>query len=438
MGDAMVRMRLAAWGLAAGRERLARTRARFALAATLAVMLILCGCATRQLMPTPNLYLNAASDPFATVPAHFRTSEVDVLYVTDRVGERRKDGRLEYGYGRSASLAFGACVVEIGDDVDWRTLVRESTTAKRQTRLELAVKETVELCRFPATPQTPDDVDAGLRASRELVREIERRLEFTETKELFVFVHGYNNTFEGAVFSIAELWHFLGREGVPVAYTWPAGYGTIKGYAYDRESGEFTIYHLKQFLKAVADCGALDSVNIIAHSRGSDVVMTALRELFIEARAAGADPKEVYAIENVVLFAPDLDLDVTLQRVGAERVGTGVSRVTVYVSAFDRAIGLASWLFTSTTRLGRLRASDISGHRAQKLGQLVEIDVVDVRVKTGGVGHSYYRESPEAASDLVLLLRYNLPPGAEYGRPLGKELPNYYFLTEGYPQRALQ
>ena len=45
------------------------------------------------------------------------------------------------------------------------------------------------------------------------------------------------DSFEDAIFRIAELWHFLGREGVPIAYTWPAGHpGLLRGYNYDRES----------------------------------------------------------------------------------------------------------------------------------------------------------------------------------------------------------
>ena len=36
---------------------------------------------------------------------------------------------------------------------------------------------------------------------------------------------------------IAELWHFLGRQGVPILYTWPAGFGGLRGYTRDRESG---------------------------------------------------------------------------------------------------------------------------------------------------------------------------------------------------------
>ena len=66
-----------------------------------------------------------------------------------------------------------------------------------------------------------------------------------------MFVHGFNNDFDDAAFTLAEMWHYLGREQVPLLYTWPAGRGGPSGYIYDRESGEFTVYHLKRLIRAL-------------------------------------------------------------------------------------------------------------------------------------------------------------------------------------------
>ena len=70
-------------------------------------------------------------------------------------------------------------------------------------------------------------------------------LDLSPGKEVYFYIHGYNNDFEDAAFAAAELWHFAGREGVPIFYTWPAGAPGPSGYIYDRESGEFTLNHLK-------------------------------------------------------------------------------------------------------------------------------------------------------------------------------------------------
>jgi esterase/lipase superfamily enzyme len=87
---------------------------------------LLAGCPGPHLMPTPNVYVQTQAQPFADVALPLRTNTVDVLYATDRQPTPRDDGILAYGYGRSFSMAVGSCVVEIGQDVAWDTLVWRS------------------------------------------------------------------------------------------------------------------------------------------------------------------------------------------------------------------------------------------------------------------------------------------------------------------------
>ena len=106
---------------------------------------------------------------------------------------------------------------------------------------------------------------------------------------------------------------------MPVLYSWPAGKaGLLTGYTHDRESGEFTVFHLKEFIRTVAAMGEIEQINITAHSRGTDVILTALRELVIEASASGNNPRKALKVENLVLIALDLDVEVTSQRTVAE------------------------------------------------------------------------------------------------------------------------
>jgi esterase/lipase superfamily enzyme len=201
---------------------------------TLFVVVALAGCKSRELMPTPNLYVGSDRDPLADVVPVYRTSSVELLYVTDRQPEEARDGSLEYGYGRSASGAFGTCVVEIGKDVPWDTLVENSRVKKRTVKLPLEIVSISELGRMPGTPLPLEEIGgklvddpAALAQTREVAGrlrgELKRRLDLTPRKEAFIFIHGYHNTFEDAAFTLAEMWHFLGREGVPILYTWPAG-----------------------------------------------------------------------------------------------------------------------------------------------------------------------------------------------------------------------
>src|SRR4030095_15030046 len=110
------------------------------------------------------------------------------------------------------------------------------------------------------------------------------------------------NDFADAVCVSTELWHFLGRQGVPICYTWPAGRAlSSKGYVHDQESGEFTVFHFKQFLRALGQCPSIEKVHILAHSRGAAVVATALHELHIEHTYAPISAREALKLGNVVV-----------------------------------------------------------------------------------------------------------------------------------------
>jgi len=405
---------------------------------------LLAGCPGPRLMSTPNVYVHATSSPFADVAPPLRTTTVDVLYATDRKPVPQDDGILAYGYGRSFSLAVGSCVVEIGEDVTWDTLVQQSEQAERTQALPLHIRTMTEQVRFPPTPLpfvlhdgqpvvAPAVQTAYEHAAEQVRQDLRQRLALTPRKAAYVYVHGYNNTFEDGVLVIAELWHFLGRQGVPILYTWPAGSpGVLRGYMHDRESGEFTVFHLKQFLRLLASIPELEELNLIAHSRGTDVLTSALRELYIETRASGHDFRSVYRIKNVVLAAADLDLEVVSQRVAAEYAGLGVERSTIYVSPVDRALGLSGLLFTSLHRIGQVGPEDLTDAERQHLERMARTQIIDARVPTGFIGHAYFYRHPAVSADLILLLRYQLEPGSP-GRPLQARGANFWQITPDYP-----
>lgn len=246
-----------------------------------------------------------------------------------------------------------------------------------------------------------------------------------------MYVHGFNNDFRWATAIAAQFWHFLPREGVPIVYSWPAGRGGVRGYTYDRESSEFTVSHFKRFLTVLAACPELDRVHVIAHSRGADVVTSAVRELLLEAGGAGTSVARVAKIGNLVLVAPDLDLEVASQRVAAEMVPLAVGRFTVYVHEKDRAIGLANWLFEGIRRLGQVRVRDFTAEQRAYMLRAGKVEFIDARVKAGFPGHGYFHSNPAVSSDLLQLLRYDCPAGHAL-RPLAREQDLLWRITDDY------
>jgi len=345
---------------------------------------LIAGCGDRELIPSPNIYVFSEDDPYENVPEHFRTNEVDVLYVTDRARTNTDTGATTYGYERSYSLGYGSATVRIGkEDTTWDQLVTASRTHKRKDNLRVTIVDTEEKGRFPETPfplvagespvldglrHDPSVVATHAAAAEKLRNEVRERLTRTPRKHAYVFIHGYNTTFDDAVSVAAEVWHFMPRMGIPIAYTWPAGKGGLRGYFYDRESGEFTIFHLKEFLRILRSIDELEQIHLIAHSRGTDVTITALRELWIEMREfALQNPNRPRKFGQVIVAAPDLDLDVIRQRLAAEEIIRQLRSFTVYMSKSDVAIGFSTWLFVSQKRVGRLEDQELKKHMKMRL-----------------------------------------------------------------------
>ncbi|MHC4946962.1 MAG: alpha/beta hydrolase [Planctomycetota bacterium] len=410
-----------------------------------ALVLVACtGCGKGPaLVPTPALFPATGLDPFDEVSPELRETTVEMLFATDRLPDNEEGEPLRYGFRRSNSGAIGTCTVRLGDeDLDWDGLVAASTAARRERDVPIAVTEIVELVRIPdlgpmvqvgdELVDNPEVMAERNRLIPEAASLLTERVRAAGQKDVFVYVHGYNNTFEDAALRLAQLWHFMGRRGVPFLYTWPAGRGGLRGYTYDRESGEFTVFHLKNFLREIGALPEVENVHVLAHSRGTDVFMTALRELNLEFQGAGRDTKEALKLGRVVLAAPDLDWEVTVQRITNERIGYIPDRLTIYLSKEDKAIGLASWLFGSVRRLGQLEQTDLGPVRAGLLAPLKRIDIIDVTAETGFLGHGYFIGDPSVLSDLILVLRDGRPPGAEHGRPLRLQ-GVFWVLDNTYP-----
>jgi esterase/lipase superfamily enzyme len=407
------------------------------------------GCST-TLAVTPYVMRSAeARATFDELPDALKTPAMEVLYVTDR---EQLDGHPEdaprFGYGRDRQLRFGKATVELDPAPSWDELVAMSTSGERARDYRLKVTRVEPRGVF--TPigelrtiengllvEPPSMFERLTEDAEALAAVVEERLALTERKELVLFIHGFNNSFDDSVIRIAQAWHLAGRQGVPMVYSWPAGSGLL-GYGYDRESGEFTIVHLKRVITALGRVPNLEKMHIIGHSRGTDVLMTALRELNAEARGLlGTSPyrrllvhtpsdepasstrtvADLLKLETVILAAPDLDLDVFSQRVFGENSLGAANRTVIYFSAEDEALAFARWIFGSRKRLGLLAESDLTSEQRKFLAGLHNFEMISCEV-SGYTTHAYVFQHPAALSDLIRVMRDGARPGAQNGRPL--------------------
>jgi esterase/lipase superfamily enzyme len=413
-----------------------------------AIAFVLTGCATGvPMMPVPVLYTGENAKPlFTDLPADSHRPTLDLLFITDRAPAEQADD-LPYTTGRSRSTAFGSAMIEFGEDVSWDELARESAATQRVNPLRLELGPTTELGRFPATPfevviapdgvtRVPAVVEAYEQAKHQLQAEIARRLASARRKEVVLFVHGYHASFERAALTMGELCHFLGRDFVCGIFTWPAGgrRGILFGYQFDVESAEYAVEDLLKTIRIIARTPGVARIHLIAHSRGTETLTSALAELSVEAYGLRSSLDREFHIGNVVLVAPDLDGDVALTRMfkvfsdpdlpfggkaepGALMPPSPGLRVTLYVSPDDKALATAGWLFGSIARLGRIDATMLNADQIAAIAALGAVDIIQVRGRTDFFGHDYLQSNPRVSSDIIAMLRYDLRPG-EPGRPL--------------------
>ncbi len=412
--------------------------------------LMLYGCAHGPKMPpTPNLYVQGEDAALTEMPADRQTVDIKLIYATDRKPIESDNKKQEYyDERRSDSLAVGIATVRLGEDLEWDQVLSDSLDPKAN-RFPLELTAAEELIRYPSSTTIPIWVDDKLVDSPEFLEareaadqavrdEISKKLATSERKEVFVYIHGVGNAFDDPMFRMAELWHYLGRPGVPVVYSWPAikGGGPLRGYTYARESSEFTVYHLRQFLQAVASCPDVERIHILAHSRGTGVALSVLRDLRLIYKDDAAGARETLKIGNVIFAAPDIDLQVAQQRYRPDQMHEIIDRMTMYMTPEDKALGISSFLFSSLTRVGTTTAADLSPEQIQgmKDGRM-GIDAINVNVsKKGAHGHTYWIDNPAVLSDIILILRDDRSPGKENGRPLLRpEAGLFWEVNDGYP-----
>jgi esterase/lipase superfamily enzyme len=210
----------------------------------------------------------------------------------------------------------------------------------------------------------------------------------------------------------AELWHFLGYEGVFVAYAWPSTPKRL-AYASDLETTALSAHFLQSLLEFLSENTDAENIHIVGYSAGTRVVVTALFQLaLLNNHKDKADIQKKLRIGNVILVGSDLDR----QLFGAYLLKGLLDvpkRLTVYASEADKALSLSRRIFRRG-RLGQILKGDELNSRVieylKKKEELVFINVTEAKEALSGNGHSYFRRSPWVSSDILMTLMYDLKP----------------------------
>ena len=278
-----------------------------------------------------------------------RTVQVYVATVRGR----RPDRPYAFGASRAPELSFAAFDVSI-------------PATHRQGQIEWSAG--------------PPDPETDFITTRQRVLPRGAFLDALDGKNASVFIHGFNHSFQEALFRSAQMGadSYLGTK--PILFSWPSE-GRVSAYLADRDAADFARDGLVETLTQLARTRpAGGQVRVLAHSMGARVMMEALRQLRLQGRT------DVLDRLDVILAAPDIDVDVFRQQ--AAVIGPMRAPITVLVASDDRALAVSSQLSARRQRVG---AIDLRDPRVQQAVSASGVRVIDISsLQADSLAHSRF------------------------------------------------
>jgi esterase/lipase superfamily enzyme len=250
---------------------------------------------------------------------------------------------------------------------------------------------------LPGNPET-DFVarSASYVPDREAMRkELDRKLMAKPKgqRSVFLFIHGYNTLFAEGLYRFTQFVHDSGNEGVPVLFTW-ASRGQVQDYVYDLNSALVARSALQETVTDLVNSKA-ERIFILAHSMGNWLLLETARQI-----SPGDRQKLARKIDQVVLAAPDIDIDVFKEQLRAMgRTGKPSKPLIILVSQDDRALGLSRRIAGNKARVGAYE-------NEEELAELGAI-VVDLTKLKGGdaANHSKFAQIATLSPELRAVLQ---------------------------------
>ncbi|MHB1297836.1 MAG: alpha/beta hydrolase [Gemmatimonadaceae bacterium] len=196
----------------------------------------------------------------------------------------------------------------------------------------------------------------------------------TQSRQILVFVHGYNSSFEDGAVRLAQLVADMGFDGTAVLFSWPSA-GAVSGYVRDQQTARNAGWHLLHLLRDQLPRTSPDKIHVIAHSMGSEVLSKALSLV----DRADSLPR----LGQVIFAAPDVDARIfgrEILPVLRERA----DGVTLYASSEDDALR-ASRVLNGVFRMG------LGGDSLTVIDGMTTIDAT--RVRGDALGHTLFGNS---------------------------------------------
>ena len=116
----------------------------------------------------------------------------------------------------------------------------------------------------------PKVEDIKKLSEKRFLNKLKISLSESSTKDILLFIHGFNTRFQDAVIAAVRLYSDLKFPGLPMLFSWPS-WGKTELYVADEQNAEsaMTRDSLRDFLKLLIEDKNTGKVHVIAHSMGN-------------------------------------------------------------------------------------------------------------------------------------------------------------------------
>lgn len=216
----------------------------------------------------------------------------------------------------------------------------------------------------------------------------------------FVFVHGYNVSFDDAVFRGAQLAFDMDFDGLPFIFSWPSR-SNAAGYILDKDRAFEARHALAKYIEIIRQIMGNNAKNIhfIGHSMGSLPLMEALSGFDAVARSGPVFGQVIFAASDVV---PESF------RGAITRIAKATSGTTLYASNNDWALTISKAFRLGVPPVGFVP----SGGTPFVAPGIDSVDVSALDTSFWARNHSTYGDRKPLIDDMVTLFgeRVRRPP----------------------------
>lgn len=232
----------------------------------------------------------------------------------------------------------------------------------------------------------------------EVFTQMRTHVENTGTKEAFIFIHGFNVTFNDAARRTAQMAYDMNFDGLPILYSWPSR-GSVMSYISDTAVVNLSGRRLTLFLEDVVAKSGATRIHLVAHSMGNRAMTDAL-ELY-----ALRNEGKPAAFDQVLFTAPDLDAGLFAEM--ARTIRPTAKRLTLYASNKDWALEVSKRLHGDAPR---------AGQGGDSILLAPTFDTVDMTMIGEDIlAHSYFANNASALTDIFSLFWRDASPSQRCG-----------------------